>query len=55
MFFCQDLSHGLVAESEFFADDDVDFEQRHGSGEFVKFLADESVSFDGCWSHNVKK
>ena len=50
----QNMPYGLIGKAQLFADADVDFEQRHRSGEFVKGFSDELVALFGGRFHRLK-
>ena len=49
----QNLAYILVAHGEFLAQNDVNLQERHCTGQPVKLLADESVSLDRRRSHKL--
>ena len=49
----QNMPYCLIREAKLFADADVDFEQRHRSGEFVKGFSDELVALFGGRFHKL--
>ena len=54
MFFLEDLPNGLVGESEFLAEDEVQSHDRHGAYELVKLAPDKPVTLDSGRFHGKK-